>query len=49
MDVNQILYPVKEKYDMYDYNPKMYMSLGWMTDEIIIDLFINTEQNIIQQ
>ena len=28
---------------MFDYNPNIFMSLGWMIDNIIMGLFMNAE------
>ena len=41
LDRNNLLYPVKDKYDICDYNPKIFMSQGWMNDDIIVELFMN--------
>ena len=41
MDRNHILHHVKEKNDMCDYNTKYFMSLGWMIDDIVMNLFMN--------
>ena len=41
LDRNQLLYPVKEKDEMCDYNKKRVMSLGLIIDDIIMDSFMN--------
>ena len=40
-DGNLLLFPVKEKYGMCSYNPKYFMSIGRIIDDIIMNLFIN--------
>ena len=37
----QLIYPVKESFEVCDYNPKYFMLLGWMIDKISMDLFMN--------
>ena len=32
---------LKESFEICDYNLKWFMSLGWTTDDIIMNLFLN--------
>ena len=40
-DVNQIIYPVKEKFEVCGYNPRCFVSLGCIIDYIIMELLMN--------
>ena len=40
----QFIYPGKEKLEVCNYNPKCFMPLVWIIDDIIMNLFINAER-----
>ena len=41
-DSNQLLYLFKDKFKVCDYKPECFMSLGWVVDDIIMNIFTST-------
>ena len=40
-----IIYSVKEKFEVCDYNPQCFISMGWIIYDIIVDLFMNVSRS----
>ena len=42
LDGNQLLYTFKAKFEVFDYNPECFIPLGWMIEDIIMEIFTST-------